>query len=343
MLTHPGRSKSCTSPFGVHRTRFSLSDYPYSWWLLSSVPSCTFCLSLPVCASLYIASRYFIERGTWDDTLGTFINSDGDPSQCGQSLLTIASSGMCRLASWMTWSTFLTGANRSSPPGSGFDMDHYLKGHTFMTHPTNPVATPLYYTVLCSIRSLIERLVSSHLAPQGPSPGGYYLMIVSVSSDLKTRPLPVSPPRMHPPLPVPAQRCVARHNFTTLRSVITLAQQPLELGSNFPPAYFPIPPNPRPNQSVGARSTLSASSERGTDTQGMYDDQSRLCSYLAIDTSADCVTSHRELSPPARRAPCACARARRQHRRVQRCTTGMGYPCAIACRRLKSMTPHTTL
>jgi len=24
---------------------------------------------------------YFIERGTWDDTLGTFINSDGDPSQ----------------------------------------------------------------------------------------------------------------------------------------------------------------------------------------------------------------------------------------------------------------------
>ncbi|KAF8270694.1 hypothetical protein EI94DRAFT_1722347 [Lactarius quietus] len=24
---------------------------------------------------------YFIERGTWDDTIGTFINSDGDPSQ----------------------------------------------------------------------------------------------------------------------------------------------------------------------------------------------------------------------------------------------------------------------
>jgi hypothetical protein len=24
---------------------------------------------------------YFIERGTWDDTLGTFINTDGDPSQ----------------------------------------------------------------------------------------------------------------------------------------------------------------------------------------------------------------------------------------------------------------------
>jgi potassium voltage-gated channel Shal-related subfamily D protein 2 len=27
------------------------------------------------------ASRYFIERGTWDDTLEIFINSDGDPSQ----------------------------------------------------------------------------------------------------------------------------------------------------------------------------------------------------------------------------------------------------------------------
>jgi hypothetical protein len=86
MLTHPGRSKSCTSPFGVRRTRFSLSDSSYSWWLLSSVPSCTFCLSLPVYAGLYIASSYFIERGTWDDTLGTFINSDGDPSQFAVSL-----------------------------------------------------------------------------------------------------------------------------------------------------------------------------------------------------------------------------------------------------------------
>jgi hypothetical protein len=28
-----------------------------------------------------ITSRYFIERGTWDDTLEIFINSDGDPSQ----------------------------------------------------------------------------------------------------------------------------------------------------------------------------------------------------------------------------------------------------------------------
>lgn len=25
--------------------------------------------------------RYFAERGTWDEVLGTFINSDGDPSQ----------------------------------------------------------------------------------------------------------------------------------------------------------------------------------------------------------------------------------------------------------------------
>lgn len=26
-------------------------------------------------------SRYFAERGSWDETLGIFINSDGDPSQ----------------------------------------------------------------------------------------------------------------------------------------------------------------------------------------------------------------------------------------------------------------------
>lgn len=25
--------------------------------------------------------RYFAERGTWDEVLGTFINTDGDPSQ----------------------------------------------------------------------------------------------------------------------------------------------------------------------------------------------------------------------------------------------------------------------
>lgn len=30
--------------------------------------------------------RYFAERGTWDDTLETFINSDGDPSQFAVSL-----------------------------------------------------------------------------------------------------------------------------------------------------------------------------------------------------------------------------------------------------------------
>lgn len=28
-----------------------------------------------------MALRYFAERGTWDSTLDTFINSDGDPTQ----------------------------------------------------------------------------------------------------------------------------------------------------------------------------------------------------------------------------------------------------------------------
>ena len=39
-----------------------------------------------LCQLIYCILRYFIERGTWDDTLGTFINSDGDPSQFAVSL-----------------------------------------------------------------------------------------------------------------------------------------------------------------------------------------------------------------------------------------------------------------
>ena len=31
--------------------------------------------------SSVIVSRYFIERGAWDETLEVFLNSDGDPSQ----------------------------------------------------------------------------------------------------------------------------------------------------------------------------------------------------------------------------------------------------------------------
>jgi hypothetical protein len=38
-----------------------------------------------LCRLIYCI-RYFIERGTWDDTIGTFINSDGDPSQFAVSL-----------------------------------------------------------------------------------------------------------------------------------------------------------------------------------------------------------------------------------------------------------------
>ncbi|KAG6370517.1 hypothetical protein JVT61DRAFT_11298 [Boletus reticuloceps] len=33
-----------------------------------------------------VLRRYFAERGIWDDTLETFINSDGDPSQFAVSL-----------------------------------------------------------------------------------------------------------------------------------------------------------------------------------------------------------------------------------------------------------------
>jgi potassium voltage-gated channel Shal-related subfamily D member 2 len=43
---------------------------------------------LYVCAFVVVSclthvgsSRYFIERGSWDETLEVFINSDGDPSQ----------------------------------------------------------------------------------------------------------------------------------------------------------------------------------------------------------------------------------------------------------------------
>jgi hypothetical protein len=32
-------------------------------------------------ADLDLCCRYFVERGTWDETLGFFMNSDGDPSQ----------------------------------------------------------------------------------------------------------------------------------------------------------------------------------------------------------------------------------------------------------------------
>ena len=42
-----------------------------------------------------------------------------------------------------------------------YDMDQPWKGHTPTTRPENPDATPLYYAVLCGIRCLVERLVSS--------------------------------------------------------------------------------------------------------------------------------------------------------------------------------------
>ena len=38
-------------------------------------------LSLFLAWLIVIVSRYFIERGTWDETLEVFLNSDGDPSQ----------------------------------------------------------------------------------------------------------------------------------------------------------------------------------------------------------------------------------------------------------------------
>lgn len=36
---------------------------------------------------MFSIDRYFAERGTWDETLGTFMNSDGDPSQFAVSVL----------------------------------------------------------------------------------------------------------------------------------------------------------------------------------------------------------------------------------------------------------------
>ena len=38
--------------------------------------------SLPTTSHIDLfLSSYFAERGTWDEVLGTFINSDGDPTQ----------------------------------------------------------------------------------------------------------------------------------------------------------------------------------------------------------------------------------------------------------------------
>jgi potassium voltage-gated channel Shal-related subfamily D member 2 len=44
---------------------------------------------------MLVASRYFIERGTWDDTLEIFINSDGDPSQFAVSPRFLRTSSLC--------------------------------------------------------------------------------------------------------------------------------------------------------------------------------------------------------------------------------------------------------
>jgi len=33
------------------------------------------------CGLILNGTRYFAERGTWDETLQAFINSDGDPTQ----------------------------------------------------------------------------------------------------------------------------------------------------------------------------------------------------------------------------------------------------------------------
>lgn len=38
-------------------------------------------LTAPFAPNRTSLRRYFVERGTWDDTLETFINADGDPSQ----------------------------------------------------------------------------------------------------------------------------------------------------------------------------------------------------------------------------------------------------------------------
>ena len=44
--------------------------------------------ALDVAGSTYVLyDRYFAERGSWDETLGIFINSDGDPSQFAVSSL----------------------------------------------------------------------------------------------------------------------------------------------------------------------------------------------------------------------------------------------------------------
>ena len=58
------------------RYRFLWSWY---WWY-----SARYCESSPFESSPddpSAVASYFAERGTWDETLGLFLNSDGDPSQ----------------------------------------------------------------------------------------------------------------------------------------------------------------------------------------------------------------------------------------------------------------------
>jgi hypothetical protein len=73
--------RSCTYLSDVRETRSWPSDFLYSCSSLSSAPFCTCASSHYVGLTHHNRVRYFIERGTWDDTLEVFINSDGDPSQ----------------------------------------------------------------------------------------------------------------------------------------------------------------------------------------------------------------------------------------------------------------------
>ncbi len=45
------------------------------------------CAHATACYTHVSSDRYFAERGSWDEALGIFINTDGDPSQFAVSTL----------------------------------------------------------------------------------------------------------------------------------------------------------------------------------------------------------------------------------------------------------------
>ncbi|KAF6755559.1 hypothetical protein DFP72DRAFT_1119591 [Ephemerocybe angulata] len=71
----------------VHRSQHDLLAIGFFVIIILTVFSTLLCI--PPCRSRIatdiVCYRYFAERGTWDEVMDTFINSDGDPTQFASS------------------------------------------------------------------------------------------------------------------------------------------------------------------------------------------------------------------------------------------------------------------